>query len=606
MRPTPRPAPWLWLSLALGCTSAPAPSFTPPPSDGDAGSDVVRPDVMADAPVDVDPACVDTDRDGISDAIEGRAENRDTDMDGTPDYRDTDSDGDGYFDQNEARQSYPGFAQMSRPAPACRDPGANCDDDSIPNFRDLDADNDGLTDGEELLARTNPCAADTDMDGATDLIEAAAMSDGRDPVSRPPANSLYVVLPYHPADMPGMHETREFTFSTRIRQADVFFLVDNSGSMSGTIANIRSNFSTMIVPAIQAAIPDVRVGVGSFDSLPVSPDGSPGMPGDYNLWVRQRLTNDIMAAQRAFNNMRTIDQDAPGFAGGDGPENSTEAAYEIIAGTGNRGHENDPAALRTVLNALDPRGNGWAPRMVPERDCGADPDNPVGIYGWGCFREGRIPIVVLTSDAPWYDGCAAGSPTTPGTPNPSHNCNELVEAFNRRGAFFVGLDVGGNSTYQNSTVVAMRTMTLNGMGMPIAFTSSGGIAGVSMNIVNAIAEIAGRARQNITTRIVPDTAAEGLAMGHTTADFLKSIVTTRGEPEAPDGYDRRDEHTFFNVDPATRVTFTVDFYNDFQPGAATSRLFRATIEVIGRGDTVVDTRPVYVVVPSTNSGIVPM
>lgn len=217
MRPTLRPAPWLWLSLALGCTSAPAPTFTPPPSDGDAGSDVVRPDVMADAPVDVDPACVDMDRDGISDAIEGRAENRDTDMDGTPDYRDTDSDGDGYFDQNEARQSYPGFAQMARPAPACRDPGANCDDDSIPNFRDLDADNDGLTDGEELLARTNPCAADTDMDGATDLIEAAAMSDGRDPVSRPPANSLYVVLPYHPADMPGMHETREFTFSTRIR-----------------------------------------------------------------------------------------------------------------------------------------------------------------------------------------------------------------------------------------------------------------------------------------------------------------------------------------------------------------------------------------------------
>jgi len=245
--------------------------------------------------------------------------------------------------------------------------------------------------------------------------------------------------------------------------------------------------------------------------------------------------------------------------------------------------------------------------MVPERDCGADPDNPVGIYGWGCFREGRIPIVVLTSDAPWYDGCAAGSPVTPGTPNPGHNCNELVEAFNRRGAFFIGLDVGSTSTYMNSTVVATRTMTLNGMGMPIAFSaSSGGIAGVSMNIVNAIAEIAGRARQNITTRIVADNAAEGLAAGHTTADFLESIVATRGEPEAPEGYDRHDMDTFFNVDPATRVTFTVDFYNDFQPGAATAKLFRATIDVIGRGGTVVDTRPVYIVVPSANSGIAPM
>jgi uncharacterized protein with von Willebrand factor type A (vWA) domain len=67
---------------------------------------------------------------------------------------------------------------------------------------------------------------------------------------------------------------REFTFSTRIRQADVFFLVDNSGSMSGTITNIRTNFSTMIVPMIQAAIPDVRFGVGSFVSLPNGVDGT--------------------------------------------------------------------------------------------------------------------------------------------------------------------------------------------------------------------------------------------------------------------------------------------------------------------------------------------
>lgn len=605
---------WLAGALLLGCSSEPARTgFT---STGDAGSDgslVV--DVITDGPnADVPPACMDMDRDGISDAIEGRAEGRDTDMDGTPDYLDTDSDGDGYFDQNEARRSYPGFADMARPAPACRDPGDNCDfdmGDTTPNFRDLDSDNDGLTDHEELLARTNPCNGDTDGDGASDLIEAAAMSDGRDSISRPAANSLYVILPYHPPDMPGMHERREFTFSTRIRQADVFFLVDNSGSMSGTITNIRTNFSTMIVPAIQMQIPDIRVGVGSFVSLPNNVDGSPGMPGDYNLWVRQSLTTDIMAAQRAFNTMRTIDMDAPGFAGGDGPENSTEAAYEIIAGLGNRGHEADPASLRSVRNALDPRGNGWVPRMVPERDCGADPDNPAGVYGWGCFREGRIPIVVLTSDAGWYDGCATGSPRTPGTPPNSHNCDELVDAFNRRGAFFIGIDVGGGfggggETYNNARIVAMRTMTLNGMGMPIAFAAgSGGITGASMNIVNAIAEIAGRARQNITTRVQPDTMAEGITMGHTTADFIRGVEALRGEPEAPDGYDRHDMTTFYNVDPATRVTFGVDFYNDFQPGGATAKLYRATIQVIGRGDTVVDERPVYIVVPALNSGIIP-
>ncbi|MFO0647346.1 MAG: hypothetical protein U0326_13995 [Polyangiales bacterium] len=77
----------------------------------------------------------------------------------------------------------------------------------------------------------------------------------------------------------------------------------------------------------------------------------------------------------------------------------------------------------------------------------------------------------------------------------------------------------------------------------------------------------------------------------------------RGMPDMPDGYDRRDMTTFYNVSPSTRVVFGVDFYNDFQPGAATARLFRATIEVLGRGGTVVDTRPVFIVVPAMGASI---
>ena len=201
----------------------------------------------------------------------------------------------------------------------------------------------------------------------------------------------------------------------------------SSQSMSGTITALRTAFMGTIVPGIQAQIPDLRVGVGSFDSMPVPPQGNPGMPGDYTLWVRQPLTDNVAAAQAAFNTMNTIDTDAPGFFGGDGPENSTEAAYEVVEGQGNRGHELDPAALRAVRNARDPMGNGWVPRVSPERDCGADAEH--ARYGWGCFEEGRVPVVVLTSDADWYDGCAQNVPRTPGDPNPGHNCDELVDAF---------------------------------------------------------------------------------------------------------------------------------------------------------------------------------
>jgi hypothetical protein len=233
-------------------------------------------------------------------------------------------------------------------------------------------------------------------------------------------------------------------------------------------------------------------------------------------------------------------------------------------------------------------------------DCGSTAENPR--YGWACFAEGRVPILVLASDALWYDGCAPGSPATPG--NPGHNCGELVAAMNRRGAFFIGIDVGDRGdTYANAVQLARMTNTVDGSGNPIVFRpGSAGIGGAAAAIVEAVTRVAGSSRQNITTRVVPDTMATGLPMGRTTADFIKAVVPLRGMPPAPMGYERHDMTTFYNVSPSTRVVFNVDFYNDFTPGASVARLFRATIEVLGRGNTVVDTRPVFIVVPAQGAG----
>lgn len=545
--------------------------------------------------------CRDTDRDGLSDEAEG-APSIDTDRDGTPDFMDTDSDNDGFTDADESARRYPNYTSFAQNF-ICGSVGDNCDapQDVIPNFRDLDSDNDGLTDREELMAGTNPCAADSDGDGATDLIESTAMSNGRDPMSRPPENSLYVVLPYNPPGATGMREYREFQFSTRIRQADVLFLVDNSASMEPIINNLRANFRATIVPGVGAQIPDVRMGVISFDSMPFGLSGEAGNPGDYTLWVRQAMTPDTAAVQRAFDNMRTIDQDTGGrYVGGDGPECQTEAAFQSITGAGSPGRESDPAALFSVRNALDPRGNGWVPRSDPMRDCPRD-----GVrFGWACFSEGRVPILVLASDAPWYDGCAPGSPSSGGR---GHNCQQLVSALNMRGGYFIGVDVGrgvGGFTYTNAEAVSRMTNTVDGAGNPIVFgPGNTGIAMASTQIVEAITRVAGQSRQDITTRTQPDAMAMGIPMGRTTAEFIKAVVPLRGDPDAPVGYDRRDDRVFYNVSPSTRVTFRVEFYNDFVEGGATARLYRATIEVLGRGGTVVDTRPVFIVVPAVGSGI---
>ncbi len=602
------PLPWLAVVLAASC-SPDAGGTVVVGTDAGARRDTGPVRDSGTRPPGTDGGvCADTDHDGLSDAVEG-APLRDTDGDGTPDFRDTDSDGDGFNDDVEARRVYPGY-DTNPTTLICGGSGANCDGDSLPNHRDLDADNDGLTDREELTAMTDPCNPDTDGDGATDLVESAAGSNPHDAMSQPPTNSLYVVLPYYPPPMSGTHEFREFTFSTHIRLADVFFLVDNSSSMQPVINNLRDNLSTM-VSQIQMAIPDVRIGVGSFDSMPNAPasnplggDGIGGSPGDYTLWVRQAMSPDVSAAQRAFMGMHTIDADTGGnFVGGDGPEDQTEAIFEVIQGAGSHGHETDPAALRSVHSALDSAGNGWVPAVDPVRDCGSTTDAPR--YGWACFGEGRVPIIVLASDAPWYDGCFADDAGRYRS-STGHNCGETITALNARGGFFVGLDVGsgiGGFTYNNARVLAMRSNTVDGAGAPVVFGPGRNLGAISGQVVMAIQSLANSSRQDITTHTEGDPMAMGIPSGHTTADFIKAVTPLRGDPPAPDGFDHFDATTFYSVSPTAHVTFRVDFFNDFVEGGATAKLFRATINVIGRGGTVVDTRPVFIVVPATGSGI---
>lgn len=110
----------------------------------------------------------DEDLDGISDMVEGKATNVDTDGDKTPDYLDTDSDNDSIPDLQEGQTKFVGCASPQ-----------NSDNDSIPDFRDTDSDNNGLPDLLEvypdgkpydpMLPAPNP--ADTDGDAIPDYAD---------------------------------------------------------------------------------------------------------------------------------------------------------------------------------------------------------------------------------------------------------------------------------------------------------------------------------------------------------------------------------------------------------------------------------------------------
>ncbi|MBN4050386.1 hypothetical protein JYT28_01390 [Desulfobulbus sp. AH-315-M07] len=143
---------------------------------------------------------VDTDGDGISDTDEGKAQDLDTDNDGTPDYLDSDSDDDGIPDSVEAGDSDittppvntdgtggadfqdtdaddDGLLDTAEAGPDPTNP-IDTDGDFVPDYIDTDSDNDDLTDAEEYAFGTNHLLPDTDGDTIGDGDEGTSDADG--------------------------------------------------------------------------------------------------------------------------------------------------------------------------------------------------------------------------------------------------------------------------------------------------------------------------------------------------------------------------------------------------------------------------------------------
>ncbi len=528
---------------------------------------------------------IDTDGDGIADGREGMT---DADGDGTPNYLDDDSDGDGVTDVVEARGGSP-----------CTP--ANGDGDPRYDAIDLDSDNDGLTDREEAMVGTDPTQSDTDGDGIDDLTERIAGSSPTDDTSRPPEDTLYVVLPY------GETAEREFDFSTRIRAVDIVFVTDTTGSMTGTINQVQSTLESTIVPGVVAALgpdADARYAMAAHGDFQ---EGGWNYSG--SLAVIQRLTTDVAAVRRATMSLLSS-------SGGDWSESQVPAMHSLLTGTGfptyidesgdpfGGGAGCDPtlaSAIATSWGTGNSDACGPVRNVDPVADCRQGPDDPAA-YGWACFQEGRVPIIVLFSDAPWHngvdgiDGVPVGGNFYAGSTPSAPTWNDLLSAFTARGAYFVGIDVGGGQFTTNATALAMATGTVDGSGTPITFM--GAPATIATNVVDAIQRIAGTTRQDITTRVDPDTAETRIVAPNTTASFIDAVVPTRGAPDAPTGFDSLDATTFYNVAPSTRVYFRVDFSNDFQMGTDVTQVFEATIVVLGRAGSEVDSRAVYIAVPA--------
>ncbi|MBX3182410.1 MAG: hypothetical protein KIT72_08825 [Polyangiaceae bacterium] len=601
---------------------------------GDGGSlfDAAFPDVIEPN----DPKCTDetdSDGDGIADMIEGDG---DTDGDGIPDKLDLDSDNDGIPDAEEAANPSlrPGAKGRIRTGPCS--PVANSDDDlDGPDFQDLDSDNDGVPDEDEVKGCAVDCRvnADCDSDTIVDIVEMAAGSDPCDASSQPTNASLYFIVPYGEGP-----KTQRFPFSTGIKDADVYFMIDTTRSMQPAIDNVKSSLDTTIIPTILngsttavppiPAIPGAYLGIGSFKDVPWLPYGNSGDQPYTNRfcvggslddgcaagsWVDGNLTEPINTGGvfTAPTNVRTILDDLTASGGEDAPEALTQALFMAV--------NSSPFAFTGGPPAQN--GGIWSPHAA---NC--EP----GLLGRACLRPGKLPIFVVITDAPSHNGPTATYNYDPSQAGGSKSYAEVVAAMNAVGAKIVGVPVqtagGGSAAPARTELVdlAQKTgslyydPTFGGRELPLVNdpTANGRVA---EEVVRLIGLLAGQGLNNVTTRTtsydcpgntdcdgdgIPDPEYHNRIDTETGLPFdatrLIQSVTPVPSTQTPLPYATLDATTFYSVRGDQTVEFEVTARNDtLKPGALT--VLRALLRVQTPGGKELGGRDgikvIYLVVP---------
>jgi hypothetical protein len=539
-------------------------NFRDTDNDGDLSSDKLELGPNPAKPVDSDkdgtPDYLDDDSDGdtIADLEESGL---DTDGDGTADRLDDDSDGDGILDRDEA-----GDADVHTRA-------VDTDGDGTPDFRDSDSDADGIPDQDEAKQGTDRLKADTDGDGVLDLVEIVACSSGQtacahdatDPKNSPRTRGNFVFFEPYQTDPSPPRDT--LAFQTKIKFADVYFLMDTTGSMGGTIDSLKTSLSTPttgLIDRIRAEIPNVRFGVGSYR--------------DYGDGVIDRaykhvldLTSDQAAAQSAVN---TLAADG----GGDGPEALFPALYSMATGLG----------LDGTSGWTGDRGTGYEGFGL----C------PKGSFGWPCFSFDAVPIVVVMTDAPGHNGPdGSNAYTDPGAAN-APKYPATIHALGVARARVIGIAAAAGEAQTDLERLAKDTGTVDAMGNPLVVVATA----VGDAVANMVRTLASQTPMDISVQFVDD-SSDKVDSQAAFLDHLEARVqgdSARGCKAYPaadtDGDGAPD--TFQGVTPGDKVCFDVVVkQNTSVEPTRDPQLFAAALRVVGQGRTELDRRDIYFLVP---------
>ena len=368
------------------------------------------------------------------------------------------------------------------------------------------------------------------------------------PVDAPPSRpDVCVELP--PREPP---DEVLVSFLGRVQTADVYFLVDVTGSMRDEIEAIREQLRDTLVPGIAAEIPDVRFSVGYFADFPL-PELGYGEPGDDVFALLTSSTDDIGRVQDAVNLLELQ-------GGNDTPEAEVEALYLSASG-----------------ESLPP----W----VRARSC------PEGAIGYPCFRREGSRIVLLFSDAPSHNGPGDSFPYSGFSP-PPHTYAEATRALRGIGAKVLGLYSGDGSDEGRTHLAALArdTGAVRSDGTPLVFDIGTDARGLERGVIDAVRTLVDEVPIDVDALVEdePGDAIDAL-------EFVVGVETVAATP--PDGAVQLPDR-FVDVRPGTEVSFRVRLANERIERTDEAQRYR--LRIVLRGDTVtrLTETVVEVVIPS--------
>lgn len=360
--------------------------------------------------------------------------------------------------------------------------------------------------------------------------------------------------------------------------ADVFFIVDRTGSMEQEIDNIKSNLQTTIVPGIAATIRDVQFGVATYSDFPLDPYGD---SGDIPFTLVSPIDRSVANVQGAVNSIRV-------GGGGDSPEAMTEALYQVAT------------------------GEGYAPWITPRQSCAVP-----GRAGYGCLRPNAQPIFILVGDAPGHNGpdtrnqySAATFTNPPGCPSSLPNCratraphtyDETVRALNAINARVIGISSGGAATNDQCPAsgdssgcrdmerIARDTSTVGANDRPLIFTIGSNGLNLDNRVVAAVQTFTRQVRFNAAARVVDvDPQRPVRALVRAVRPLFASPMTS---------VQRVDGTTFYGVVPGTRLTFSIDLVANI-PRMRVPQRFPARVEFLADGRPNLGSQDFEIVIPA--------